>query len=58
MLGIIRSHRSGQNMSEARGRRPTDPLIKTIVMDLLVTTTGFLLMVGAVLLTVQSLSLN
>jgi hypothetical protein len=35
-----------------------DPLAKTIVMDLLITTAGFLMMVVAVLLTVDGLSLN
>jgi hypothetical protein len=58
MLDIIRGHRSGRNVVEARRRLPPDPLVKTIVMDVLITTTGFLLMVVAVLLTVQGLSLN
>jgi hypothetical protein len=39
-------------------RRGTDPLARTIVMDLLITTSGFLLMVVAVLLAVRELSLN
>jgi hypothetical protein len=58
MFETIRGYRSGRNVGEARRRRSTDPLVKTIVMDILITTTGFLLMVVAVLLTMQGLSLN
>ncbi len=39
-------------------RHPTDPLLKAIVFDLLVTTGGFVLMVAAVVLAAQGLSLN
>jgi hypothetical protein len=38
--------------------RPTDPLLKTIALDLLLTTGGFILMVTAVVLAAQGLSLN
>jgi hypothetical protein len=58
MLDIIRGHGAERNIGEARRRRATDPLVKTIVMDVLITTTGFVLMVIAVLLTMQGLSLN
>jgi hypothetical protein len=57
MFDAIRGHESGRNIGATR-RRPTDPLVKTIVMDILITTTGFVLMVVAVLLTMQGLSLN
>jgi hypothetical protein len=58
MIEIIRGYRSGRNVGEARRGRPTDPLIKTIVLDVLITTAGFVLMVVAVLLTMHGLSLN
>jgi hypothetical protein len=58
MLEIIRGYGSGRNVGEVRRGRPTDPLVKTIVMDILITTTGFALMVVAVLLTMHGLSLN
>jgi hypothetical protein len=58
MLQIIRGYGSRRSIGEARRRRPTDPLVKTIVMDILTTTTGFVLMVVTVLLTMQGLSLN
>jgi hypothetical protein len=54
MFETIRS----SGLGEVRRRRATDPLVKTIVMDILITTTGFALMVVAVLLTVQGLSLS
>jgi hypothetical protein len=57
MFDTIRDRESGRNIGATR-RRPTDPLVKTIVMDILITTTGFVLMVVAVLLTMQGLSLN
>jgi hypothetical protein len=57
MFDTIRGCESGRNIGATR-RRPTDPLVKTIVMDILITTTGFALMVVAVLLTMQGLSLN
>jgi hypothetical protein len=57
MFDTIRGHESGRTIGATR-RRPTDPLVKTIVMDILITTTGFVLMVVAVLLTMQGLSLN
>jgi hypothetical protein len=57
MLETIRGYGSRRNVGAAR-RRPTDPLVKTIVMDVLITTTGFLMVVVAVLLTVQGLSLS
>ena len=42
-----------------RADRPVaDPLARLIVMDLLVITAGFLLMVVAVVMTVEGLSLN
>jgi hypothetical protein len=58
MLEIIRGCRPGRNVGDARRRQPTDPLVKTIVFDVLITTTGFVLMVVVVLLTMQGLSLN
>jgi hypothetical protein len=57
MLETIRGYGSRRNAGAAR-RRPTDPLVKTIVMDVFITTTGFLMVVVAVLLTVQGLSLS
>ncbi|MGO8915831.1 MAG: hypothetical protein ACLQJR_07985 [Stellaceae bacterium] len=53
----IRAGRPGRSVGDAR-RRPMDPLLKSIVMDLLITTGGFLLTVVAVVLAVQGLSLN
>jgi hypothetical protein len=40
------------------GRRRGDPLLRAIVWDLLITTAGFLMAVTAVLLTMQSLSVD
>ena len=57
MLDSIRGNRSDRNVDAAR-RRPADPLLKPIVMDLLITTAGFVLMIVAVVLAVQGLSLN
>jgi hypothetical protein len=58
MIEITRGYRSGRNVGEARGRPPPDPLVKAILMDVLITTTGFSMMVVAVLLTMQALSLK
>jgi hypothetical protein len=49
MIEITRGYRSGRNVGEARGRPPPDPLVKAILMDVLITTTGFSMMVVAVL---------
>jgi hypothetical protein len=57
MFETIRGGRSARNAGKA-DRRGADPLARTIVMDLLITTSGFLLMVVAVVLTVEGLSLN
>ena len=57
MFETIRGGRSARNAGKAE-RRGADPLARTIVMDLLITTSGFLLMVVAVVLTVEGLSLN
>jgi hypothetical protein len=57
MFDTIRGRESGRNIGATR-RRPTDPLVKTIAMDILITTTGFVLVVVAVLFTLQGLSLN
>jgi hypothetical protein len=56
MFDSIRGSRS-EHGTGAR-RLPTDPLLKTIAFDLLVTTGGFALMVAAVVLAAQGLSLN
>jgi hypothetical protein len=58
MIEITRGYRSGRDVGEARGRRPPDPLLKAILMDMLITTTGFVMIVVAVLLTMQCLSLK
>jgi hypothetical protein len=58
MLEITRGDRSRRRVDQARRRGPTDPMVKTIVMDMLITTAGFLLMVAAVLLVAQGLSPN
>jgi hypothetical protein len=57
MFETIRGGRSARKARKA-DRRGADPLARTIVMDLLITTSGFLLMVVAVVLTVEGLSLN
>jgi hypothetical protein len=55
MFETIRGYRSERNVGAAR---PTDPLLKDVVMDVLITTTGFVLLVVAVLLALQGLSVN
>jgi len=57
MFEIIRGRQPAPNADEA-GRPAADPLARIIVMDLLVVTAGFLLMVVAVVMTVEGLSLN
>ncbi|HUC64292.1 MAG TPA: hypothetical protein VMA53_02610 [Stellaceae bacterium] len=57
MFESIRGRQPAPNADEA-GRPLADPLAKIIVTDLLVITAGFLLMVVAVILTVEGLSLN
>jgi UPF0716 family protein affecting phage T7 exclusion len=57
MFEIIRGSRSAWNADRA-SRRGADPVARTIVTDLLITTAGFLLMVAAVVLTVDGLSLH
>ncbi|HZB92992.1 MAG TPA: hypothetical protein VE397_16205 [Stellaceae bacterium] len=57
MFDIIRGSRSAQGAGEAR-RREADPLARTIVMDLLITTAGFLLTVVAVVVAVQEMAVN
>ena len=56
---MVESFRSspGRNVGATR-RRPVDPLLKPILWDLLITTTGFALMVTAVVLAVQGAPLN
>lgn len=56
MFDSFRGSRSEPGLGTAR--RPTDPLLKAIAIDLLVTTGGFVLMVTAVVLAAQGLSLN
>jgi hypothetical protein len=57
MFETIRGRQPAPNAD--RARRPlADPLARVIVMDLLIVTTGFLLMVVAVVMTVEGLSLN
>ncbi len=58
MLESIRGSRPEPGVGASRRRRPADPLLKAIALDLLITTGGFLLMVVAVVLTAQGLSLN
>ena len=57
MLDSIRSHKTGRRLGL---RRPddVDPLLKPVLLDLLLTTCGFVAMVAAVVLTVEGLSLN
>jgi hypothetical protein len=57
MLEIIRGIRSKRNHGEAR-RRPADPLLESLITDLLGTTAGFLLTVVTVLLIAQNLLPN
>ena len=57
MFETIRGGRSVRNAGKA-DRRGADPLARTIVRDLLITTSGFLLIVVAVILAVRALSLN
>jgi hypothetical protein len=57
MFGILRSGASGQQGDAAEGRG-RDPLAKAIILDLLITTAGFLMAVAAVVLTVEGLSLH
>jgi hypothetical protein len=54
MFETIHSGRSALNADKAT-RRGTDPLARTILRDLLVTTTAFLLAMAAVVLTVDGL---
>ncbi|HXY99350.1 MAG TPA: hypothetical protein VEI03_05085 [Stellaceae bacterium] len=58
MLDSIRGSKLDSVAGAARRQQPTDPLLKAIVRDLLIVTGGFLLMVVAVVLTAQGLSLN
>ena len=57
MWESIRGTSPGRKVATAR-RRPVDPPLRLILMDLLVTSCGFVLMVAAVIIAVQSLSLN
>jgi hypothetical protein len=57
MFESIRGRQPAPKADEA-DRSVADPLAKLIVTDLLVITAGFLLMVVAVVLTVEGLSLN
>jgi hypothetical protein len=57
MFESIRGRQPAPNADEA-DRPVADPLAKIIVTDLLVVTAGFLLMVVAVVLTVEGLSLH
>ena len=58
MLDSIRGSWSEPRVDAAHRRQPADPLLKTVALDLLLATGGFLLMVAAVVLTAQGLSLN
>jgi hypothetical protein len=57
MFESIRGRQPAPNADQA-SRPAADPLARLIVTDLLVITAGFLLMVVAVVLTVEGLSLN
>jgi hypothetical protein len=57
MFETIRGRQPAPDADQA-GRPVADPLARLIVMDLLVITAGFLLMVVAVVMTVEGLSLN
>lgn len=57
MFEIIRYGRSARTAGEER-RRGADPLARTIVLDLLITTAGFLLTVIAVVVAVQEMAVN
>jgi hypothetical protein len=57
MFETIRGRQPAPHADQA-GRPVADPLARLIVMDLLVITAGFLLMVVAVVMTVEGLSLN
>jgi hypothetical protein len=57
MFETIRGRQPAPNADQA-SRPVADPLARIIVMDLLVITAGFLLMVVAVVMTVEGLSLN
>lgn len=57
MFDSLRGSGSKSRLGAVR-RHPLDPLLKPIVMDLLITTCGFALMVAAVVLAVQGLPLN
>lgn len=57
MFESIRGRQPAPNADQA-DRPVADPLAKIIVTDLLVVTAGFLLMVVAVVLTVEGLSLH
>lgn len=54
MFGTMRSGHPGISRGGAY-RRPADPLLKTIVLDLLITSGGFVLMAIAVALSVEGL---
>lgn len=56
MFDSIRGSRLEPGLGAAR--RPADPLFKAIALDLLVTTGGFVLVVTAIILAAQGLSLN
>ncbi len=47
-----------ERRSDAAGRGAGDPLARTILLDLLITSAGFLMVVVAVVLAVQGLSVN
>jgi hypothetical protein len=57
MFDNIRSRSPGPRLG-VRRRDDMDPLLKSILFDLLITTCGFASIVVAVVLTVQGLSLN
>lgn len=57
MFETLRGGASKRTFGKSR-HEPADPLARTIVMDLLITTAGFLMMVVAVVLSVEGLSLN
>jgi hypothetical protein len=57
MFEALRGGATGRKGDAAR-HRPGDPLAKTILFDLLITTAGFLMTVVAVVAAVQGLSLH
>jgi hypothetical protein len=56
MFDTLRSGAAGRR--DGADQRGSDPLAKTIMLDLLITTAGFLMVVVAVVLAVEGLRLS